>query len=104
MVFIRARVAVFCDGDFWHGRFWNRRRSRLKSGHNASYWIAKLDANRKRDKRVNAELEAKGWHVMRVWESDVLKAPHSIAEAVMEFCEKRRDEGSHDRRRVEGEG
>src|SRR6266550_2999750 len=32
VVFIRSRVAIFCDGDFWHGRKWKARRSRLKTG------------------------------------------------------------------------
>src|SRR5258708_39840100 len=42
VVFFRARVAVFCDGDFWHGNNWKRLRVQLKKRHNAHYWIAKI--------------------------------------------------------------
>src|SRR6266568_9303362 len=38
VVFSRSRVAVFCDGDFWHGRKWSASRSRLKAGANSKYW------------------------------------------------------------------
>src|ERR1700694_1598485 len=40
IVFSRARVAIFCDGDFWHGRNWEWRRARLCGGTNAAYWLA----------------------------------------------------------------
>src|SRR5256885_3792167 len=36
----RLRVAVFVDGDFWHGRWW-RRGGRLPVS-NRAYWIRKL--------------------------------------------------------------
>jgi DNA mismatch endonuclease (patch repair protein) len=70
----RARVAVFCDGDFWHGRNWPQRRAKLARGWNASYWIAKIERNRARDRQTAKALRALGWHVVRVWESDVRRA------------------------------
>ena len=82
VVFPRQRVAVFCDGDFWHGRDWPSRRRKLLRGHNADYWVAKLQANRRRDRRHDRELERAGWHVVRLWESDVLRDPQGAAEAV----------------------
>lgn len=69
VVFLRPRIAVFCDGDFWHGRNWPQRKRRLRT--NASYWIAKIERNRARDKKVNAELKRLGWTVIRIWESDI---------------------------------
>jgi hypothetical protein len=42
IVLARARVAVFCDGDFWHGRDLERRSDALAKGHNAPYWVAKI--------------------------------------------------------------
>src|ERR1700729_2873440 len=38
IVFSAARIAVFCDGDFWHGRDWHRLSRKLRTGTNASYW------------------------------------------------------------------
>lgn len=73
IIFPRVRVAVFCDGDFWHGRDWDRRRARLMRGANAVYWIAKIETNMARDKRNTAELVAGGWVVIRLWEKDILR-------------------------------
>src|SRR5947209_1948897 len=39
LVFKRARLAVFCDGDFWHGRDWPALRAKLLRRHNADYWV-----------------------------------------------------------------
>lgn len=82
MVFRRQRVAVFVDGDFWHGRDWEERRERLRSGHNGPYWLAKITYNRDRDIRNNTLLSELGWRVLRLWETDVLKDPDSAARLV----------------------
>lgn len=82
VVFVAARVAVFVDGDFWHGRDWRSRRARLARGANAPYWLAKIAANRTRDRRSTAALQRHGWTVIRVWERDVLADPERIANAV----------------------
>lgn len=66
-VFGRAKVAVFIDGDFWHG---NPRKYRIPKS-NQTYWKAKIRGNRKRDRLVTRTLEAQGWRVVRVWESDL---------------------------------
>lgn len=71
VVFRGARVAIFVDGDFWHGRYWRERRARLSAGANAGYWLEKIEANRARDRRHSAALRRRGWHVVRVWETDV---------------------------------
>jgi DNA mismatch endonuclease (patch repair protein) len=71
IVFPTQKLAVFCDGDFWHGRGWRRRRARLAGGSNARYWVAKILGNRARDRRVSRSLKRLGWRVVRVWESDV---------------------------------
>src|SRR5215510_10159117 len=58
LIVSRARVVIFCDGDFWHGRHWRRLRQDLLNRHNAEYWIAKIANNRKRDREVNRRLRA----------------------------------------------
>jgi DNA mismatch endonuclease (patch repair protein) len=82
LVFSAARVAVFCDGDFWHGREWKRLRSQLARRHNAAYWIAKIARNRERDREQGAALAAEGWLVVRLWESEVLRDPAAAASRV----------------------
>lgn len=71
IIFRRERVAVFADGDFWHGRNLADRIARLANGHNSKYWIRKIQSNVARDRRVRRQLNALGWRVVRVWESDI---------------------------------
>jgi DNA mismatch endonuclease (patch repair protein) len=75
-----ARLVVFVDGDFWHGRPWFTRRAAPKS--NRRFWIERFESNRKRDRRVDRRLRALGWKVMRVWGTDVRKDPGRVAERV----------------------
>lgn len=82
-VFAKHRLVLFCDGDFWHGRQWRRRKARLASGWNADYWIAKIARNRQRDQEIDRALRQTGWHVIRVWESDVKRSPDKIARRVL---------------------
>jgi DNA mismatch endonuclease (patch repair protein) len=82
IVFAEAHLAVFCDGDFWHGRKWNVLRRHLARGTNAAYWCAKISRNMKRDKKVTALLRRSGWRVVRVWESDIKKDPRAVAKEV----------------------
>lgn len=82
LVFARSRVVVFCDGDFWHGRGLQERLARLAAGHNAPYWTAKIQRNVDRDRLHDAKLKDAGWTVIRVWETDVLKAPDDVAAMV----------------------
>ena len=49
IVFKRDRVAVFIDGDFWHGRNWAQLEKKLLSRANPEYWIPKIRYNRNRD-------------------------------------------------------
>lgn len=71
IVFPKARVAVFCDGDFWHGRDWETRSQKLKAGSNAEYWLAKIQRNIERDRETTARLESMGWKVLRFWETEI---------------------------------
>lgn len=82
LVFRKERVAVFCDGDFWHGRHLDARIARLTAGHNASYWIAKLKANVKRDARTTRALKSLGWKVLRYWEGDIRRSPERVATSI----------------------
>lgn len=82
IVFAAARVAVFCDGDFWHGRNLLSRLNRLASGNNAQYWTAKVRYNVERDRVITARLEANGWRVLRLWETDIFRSPDEAVKCV----------------------
>ena len=83
VVFRSARVCVFCDGDFWHGRRWDIRKEKLRNGSNAPYWVDKIARNRARDRMQTRALRREGWTVIRVWETDVLRAPELASAAIL---------------------
>jgi DNA mismatch endonuclease, patch repair protein len=82
IVFLSARVAVFCDGDFWHGRNWRLLSSQLQKRANPDYWRQKIRSNRERDKRITASLTRLGWRVIRLWENDIHANPENAAVVV----------------------
>ncbi len=83
IVFCRQRVAVFCDGDFWHGKGWEGRRRRLAQGTNGRYWTAKIERNRERDNENTMRLEAAGWKVLRFWESEIHRDVERVASEIL---------------------
>lgn len=95
LVFPGARVAVFCDGDFWHGRDWERLRAQLERRHNAEYWLAKIARNRERDRENNALLADSGWLVIRLWETDIKKNPDTAACVIRDAVTCRIRHGPH---------
>lgn len=90
IVFRRERVAVFCDGDFWHGRDWRKRSRRLRIGTNAMYWLEKIRCNMRRDRRTNRVLTREGWLVVRLWETDILRNPTACARTLQALLRRRR--------------
>jgi DNA mismatch endonuclease (patch repair protein) len=82
LVFKRVRLAVFCDGDFWHGRDWLALRAKLLQRHNADYWVAKIERNRERDREQTSRLTGEGWLVLRFWESDIVSDPAAVVSQV----------------------
>src|SRR5258706_5251842 len=45
IVFPIRRIAIFCDGDFWHDRAWAGQRQKIALGSNSAYWISKIEYN-----------------------------------------------------------
>jgi DNA mismatch endonuclease (patch repair protein) len=76
LAWIGRRVAVFVDGAFWHGHpdyYW---------GQSGEFWDAKIERNRARDRRVDEELDAAGWRVLRLWDFEVERDPDECARRV----------------------
>ena len=77
---MKYQLAIFVDGEFWHGYDWERKKEKLRS--NRSYWIEKIEENIARDARDEARLTAMGWTVLRFWEKDVKKDLGACVQAV----------------------
>lgn len=74
IVFTKARVVVFIDGDFWHGHNWAIRGiSSLDKEleRYSQFWKDKILGNVNRDKETTEQLEEEGWAVIRIWESEI---------------------------------
>lgn len=84
-VFIGKKIAVFCDGDFWHGNNWKIRG--LKSieeelkGY-SEFWKKKILRNIERDKEVNKSLKNQGWTVLRFWESEIKEDVEAVVDKI----------------------
>lgn len=65
----KYRLAIFVDGEFWHGYNWEEKRLDIKS--NRSFWIPKIERNMQRDREVNSLLKERGYTVMRFWAKEL---------------------------------
>jgi len=71
IVIRKNKIAIFIDGEFWHGYNWVEKRNRIKN--NKDYWIPKIERNIERDKEVNKSLDKIGYKVLRFWSNQVAK-------------------------------
>jgi DNA mismatch endonuclease (patch repair protein) len=82
----KRKIAVFVDGDFWHGFRYPAWKRKLSS----KFWTAKIERNRRRDRRNFAKLRREGWRVMRVWEHQLKKKNQAEAfDRIADFIEVR---------------
>jgi DNA mismatch endonuclease (patch repair protein) len=63
------KKAIFIDGDFWHGRNFQKQKKRLPK----KYWLAKIEKNVRNDQKNRLALRRVGWEVLRVWEHRIEK-------------------------------
>jgi DNA mismatch endonuclease (patch repair protein) len=82
IVFTKRKIAIFVDGDFWHGWRFSRLQTRL-----SPKWKEKIAGNIARDRRNFARLRRQGWRVVRVWEHQIKKNPQLVVERVLSIIE-----------------
>ena len=71
IAFVKYKVAVFCDSEFWHGYDWEHRKEDIKS--RRDFWIPKIERNMQRDIEVTDVLKSDGWTVLRFWGKEIKK-------------------------------
>jgi DNA mismatch endonuclease, patch repair protein len=84
IVLTRYRIAVFVDGDFWHGRG-HEQDPGGQVATNREFWQRKIGRNVERDREVNDALLAAGWLVLRFWESDIRRDVNGCVDAVLAY-------------------
>jgi DNA mismatch endonuclease, patch repair protein len=67
----KYKIAIFCDGELWHGKDWETRRKTIST--NRDYWIPKIERNITRDNENEKKLENMGWVVIRFWGKEIKK-------------------------------
>lgn len=87
-VIVRARIAIFCDSSFWHGRNWPASAAAFRT--NREFWIPKIERNVHRDAEVNASLAHLGWSVYRFWDDEILNRTDKCVNKVISAMKKAR--------------
>lgn len=83
----KYKVAIFIDGEFWHGFNWEEKKKKIKA--NRDYWVPKIERNIERDRNNNLLLENDGWTVLRFWESEIKKNTEECLERVLALINSR---------------
>lgn len=79
------RIAIFCDGDFWHGYNYHKKKKPSKK-----YWRNKIEYNIKRDQKISRKLRRNGWSVLRFWEHDIKRRPEVCRLKIVRKIQDRR--------------
>ncbi|WP_288006590.1 very short patch repair endonuclease [Thermonema sp.] len=90
LTFKKYKIAVFVDGEFWHGKDWEKRKYDHKT--NVEFWHNKIERNIQRDKEVNKKLKEEGWVVLRFWCKEVLKNTENCVEQIIKRIHERKQQ------------
>lgn len=88
IVIKKYKLAIFVDGEFWHGFDWKNKRETIKS--NRLFWIPKIERNMQKDIRVNKALRDMDYVVFRFWTQDILKNLPKVLNQIELFLETRK--------------
>ena len=73
IVITKYKIAIFCDSEFFHGKDWEIRKSKVSDGANGDYWVKKIERNIQRDNDKDKQLLYRGWTVIHFWGQDIIK-------------------------------
>ncbi|WP_027219120.1 very short patch repair endonuclease [Butyrivibrio fibrisolvens] len=98
IVLTKYRIAIFCDGEFFHGKDWEVLRPKLENSNNSDFWISKISRNKEHDSEINKKLLFEGWTVIRFWGNDIKKHTDECVRVIEEaiFDKKMEDFCSDD--------
>ena len=84
IVLTKYKIAIFCDGEFFHGKDWEVLKPQLEKGKNADFWIEKISKNQQHDDDINKQLQFLGWTVIRFWGKDIMKKTDECIQVIEE--------------------
>lgn len=80
IVFLKKKVAVFCDSEFWHGYNWEIKKNEIKI--NRDFWLNKIESNIRRDQLVNQTLSEAGWRIIRLSGKEIIYDTDKCVETI----------------------
>lgn len=83
----KYRIAIFIDGEFWHGKDFEQRKTKLKN--NKDYWIEKIQENIDRDLKNDKLLRQMDWYPIHFWSNDVIKYCNQCIDEIIYTIEDR---------------
>ncbi|HZQ29640.1 MAG TPA: very short patch repair endonuclease [Patescibacteria group bacterium] len=83
IAFPTYKVAVFIDGEFWHGKDFKALETTIPP-----FWVKKIGENIKRDGKTARKLRTEGWHVMHIWDKRVIRQPKQSLQRIIRFLER----------------
>ena len=86
----KYKIAIFCDGEFFHGYDWDEQRPRIMKGDNGQYWVDKIEKNMERDIEKDQELEIMGWYVIHFWGREIREKTDECVKTVKEVIMERK--------------
>ena len=84
IVLTKYKIAIFCDGELFHGKNWDILKPRLLKGNNPDFWVKKIERNMKRDDENDKRLLFLGWTVIHFWGNDILKNTDQCVKVIEE--------------------
>lgn len=85
IVYTKHKLAIFVDGEFWHGYNWAEKKTKIKT--NRDFWIPKIERNIQRDIQNNQLLTDAGWYVIRFWEHELKKDLEGCLNSVISYLQ-----------------
>lgn len=83
IAFVSRKLAIFIDGDFWHGYRFSTRKKILPK-----FWIDKIETNMRRDRKNRRNIKKIGWEYIRIWEHEIKKDPHKHIQKIINLLGK----------------
>ena len=86
----KYKIAVFCDGEFFHGKDWASQKLKVLKSNNSDYWISKIERNMERDRENEQALIMMGWTVIRFWSKDIIANTDECVRTIVELVQQQK--------------
>ena len=86
----KYKIAIFCDGEVFHGKDWASQKLKVLKSNNSDYWISKIERNMERDRENEQALIVMGWTVIRFWSKDIIANTDECVRTIVELVQQQK--------------